>query len=87
MNRKPSITTKAALIALLFILAVRVFAHEGFEHVMGTAVKLTSNVLIVKTAKGDVPVKVNDKTELTKNGQKAQITRFGAARACRCRHT
>ena|ERR1700676_2973757 len=49
------------------------FAHGGFDHVMGTVVKVTDNVLTVKTAKGNVDVKLDDKTELTKNDQKAQL--------------
>jgi hypothetical protein len=48
-----------------------VFAHEGFDHVMGTVVTSAGNVLTVKTAKGNVDVKLDDKTELTKGSQKA----------------
>jgi hypothetical protein len=50
------------------------FAHEGFEHVMGTVVQVANNVLTVKTSKGNVDVKLDGKTELTKNNQKAQIS-------------
>src|SRR5947208_5506337 len=46
-------------------------AHGGFDHVIGTVVKLENNVLTVKTAKGNVDVKLNDKTEITRNDQKA----------------
>ncbi len=59
--------------ALLMVAAVPVFAHGGFDHVMGTVVQVSNNVLTVKTAKGNVDVKLDDKTELTKNGQKAQL--------------
>jgi tRNA A58 N-methylase Trm61 len=47
-------------------------AHGGFEHVIGTVVKFENNVLTVKTAKGNVDVKLNEKTEITRNDQKAQ---------------
>jgi hypothetical protein len=50
------------------------FAHAGFDHVMGTVVQVSGNVLTVKTAKGNVDVKLDDKTELTKSDQKAQLT-------------
>jgi len=59
----------------LFVCATGLgFAHGGFDHVMGTVVKVADNVLTVKTAKGNVDVKLDDKTELTKNGQPAQLT-------------
>ena len=59
--------------ALLIQLAVPTFAHGGFDHVMGTVVQVANNVLTVKTAKGNVDVKLDSKTELTKNDQKAQL--------------
>src|ERR1700731_4121151 len=57
---------------MLFVLAAPAFAHGGFDHVMGTVVQVSNNVLTVKTAKGNVDVKLDDKTELSKNDQKAQ---------------
>ena len=60
-------------VAVLICAAPQVFAHGGFDHVMGTVVKVAGNVLTVKTAKGDVDVKLDDKTELTKSDQKAQL--------------
>ena len=62
------------MVAVLVFAAVPVFAHGGFDHVMGTVVQVANNVLTVKTAKGNVDVKLDDKTELTKNDQKAQLT-------------
>jgi hypothetical protein len=59
------------LAVTVFFLVAPVFAHEGFEHVLGTVAKISGNVLTVKTAKGNVDVKLDDKTEFTKNGQKA----------------
>lgn len=83
MKSKPNTTItkqfqRAAIaflsIALLAMLATApVLAHGGFEHVMGTVVQVDHNVLTVKTAKGNADVKLDDKTELTKNGQKAQL--------------
>jgi hypothetical protein len=58
---------------VLVALATQIIAHGGFEHVIGTVVKVENNVLTVKTAKGDVDVKLNEKTEITKNDQKAQV--------------
>jgi hypothetical protein len=46
-------------------------AHGGFDHVIGTVVKVENSVLTVKTAKGNVEVRLNEKTEITKSGQKA----------------
>jgi hypothetical protein len=55
----------------LLAFAAQVTAHGGFEHVIGTIVKVENNVLTVKTAKGNVDVRLNEKTEITKNDQKA----------------
>jgi hypothetical protein len=57
---------------VLVALAAQVLAHGGFEHVIGTVVRVENNVMTVKTAKGDVAVKLNEKTEITRNDQKAQ---------------
>jgi len=59
-------------IAWLCLAAIPAFAHGGFDHVMGTVVQVSNNTLAVKTAKGNVDVKLDDKTELTKNDLKAQ---------------
>ena len=61
------------MLAVLVFAAAPVFAHGGFDHVMGTVVQVSNNVLTVKTAKGNVDVKLDEKTELTKNDQKAQL--------------
>ena len=39
----------------------------------GTVAKISGNVLTVKTAKGDVDVKLGDRTQLTRNDRKAQL--------------
>ncbi len=72
MNRRPNIII-TSLIALLLACSVQIFAHGGFDHVTGTVVKLDNNVLTVKTAKGDVPVTLDSKTEITLGDHAAQI--------------
>ena len=59
---------------ILIALAAPVFAHGGFDHVQGTVVGVSNNVLTVKTAKGNVDVKLDAKTELTQGTQKAQVS-------------
>ncbi len=81
MNRKnTTITTNrlgrhvATWLSLaLLAFAAQLFAHGGFDHVIGTVVKVDNNVLTVKTAKGNVDVQLNDKTEITRNDQKALV--------------
>lgn len=58
---------------ILLVFAAQLGAHGGFEHVIGTVVEVENGVLTVKTAKGNVDVRLNDKTEITRNDQKAQI--------------
>lgn len=69
MTRISTIITSFVLVLALASFAA---AHGGFDHVQGTIVKVDNNVLTVKTAKGNVDVKLNPKTELTKNGKAAQ---------------
>lgn len=56
-----------AALCLSLILPALTMAHNGFEHVIGTVVKLENNVLTVKTAKGLVDVRLNEKTEITRD--------------------
>jgi hypothetical protein len=74
MNQEPRITIIRAVLAFTVILslAAPMVAHGGFDHVMGTVVKVADHVLTVKTTKGNVDVKLDDKTEFTKNGAKAE---------------
>ncbi len=62
-----------SLAVVLFVLAAPVFAHGGFDHVIGNVVKISNNVLTVKTSTGSVDVKLDAKTEITKDKQKAQL--------------
>ena len=60
----------ALMLAVLLALAIPAFAHGGFDHVMGTVVKVANNVLTVKTTKGNVDVKLDEKTEISRGDQK-----------------
>lgn len=66
--------TKMSLAGLLLAVAAPLFAHNGFDHIGGTVAKVSGNVLTVKTSAGNVDVKLDDKTALTKNNQKAQLS-------------
>jgi hypothetical protein len=63
-----------SIILLVIAASAPAFAHGGFDHVRGTVVKVANNVLTVKTAKGNVDVKLDNQTDLTRNDQKAQLT-------------
>ena len=47
-------------IAMLLFTAAPVFAHGGFDHVKGTVIKTSHNVLTVKTLRGNVAIKLNE---------------------------
>src|SRR5437762_1688802 len=66
--RGPGLPLGLVLLALTSLLV----AHGGFDHVIGVVVKLENNVLTVKTAKGNVDVKLNEKTEITVGAKSAQ---------------
>src|SRR6266496_2761671 len=72
---KPPNPLVLGLIIMLLVIAASApaVAHGGFDHVRGTVVKVANNVLTVKTAKGNVDVKLDNQTELTRNDQKAQL--------------
>jgi hypothetical protein len=70
-----SLTSGALFLAAGFlVLSLPAFAHGGFEHVIGNVVKLANNVLTVKTSTGNVDVKLDDKTEITKLKLKALVS-------------
>ena len=68
MQRKLHIIIVSAL-----CFSVALLAHGGFDHVMGTVSKLENGVLTVDTGKGNVAVKLNEKTELMKGSAKAAM--------------
>ncbi len=67
-------TTRRALtlfLATALLAAVQLFAHGGFEHVMGTVTKITAQTVTVMTAANKtVDVAVNDKTTYARGAQK-----------------
>jgi hypothetical protein len=62
-----------SIILLVIAASAPTLAHGGFDHVRGTVVKVANDVLTVKTAKGNVDVKLDNHTDLTRNDQKAQL--------------
>ena len=74
--KPPSRATALGLGLMLLVVAAAApgFAHGGFDHVRGTVVKVANHVLTVKTAQGEVDVKLDNQTDLTRNGQKAQLS-------------
>ena len=57
--------------ALLLASGMTLLAHGGFDHVTGTVTTVTGSALTVKTTTRTVEVKLDDKTEFSKGGQKA----------------
>jgi hypothetical protein len=66
--RIAAVTCVAALLLML-----PAFAHGGFEHVAGNVVSVTNGVMTLKTSTGPVTVKLDAKTEITKDKQKADV--------------
>ena len=64
---------RLSIVLLVFAALVPAFAHGGFDHITGTIVKVANNVLTIKTTKGNVDVKLDNHTDLTRNDQKAQL--------------
>lgn len=64
--------TKLNIIITSLAMAACALAHGGFDHVTGTIAKVAGNVVTVKTAKGNVDVKLDAKTEITKDDKKAE---------------
>jgi hypothetical protein len=59
--------------AVCVAFSATVWAHGGFDHVMGTVSKYENNVLTVNTGKAVVSVKLDEKTELMKGNAKASL--------------
>ena len=70
-NNRPRRSMVLAALALVAF-AAQLMAHGGFDHVRGTVVKVENNVLTVKTTNGNSDVRLNDKTEITKDDRKAE---------------
>jgi methyl coenzyme M reductase subunit D len=63
-----------AIILALMVLAAPSLAHGGFDHVRGTVVSVNNNVFTVNTSTGNVAVKLDSRTQFTKNDQKALLS-------------
>ena len=50
-------------------------AHGGFDHLRGTVVRVANKVLTVKTAAGNVDIKLDSQTDLTRNGTEGTARR------------
>ena len=57
--------------SILLASAALLPAHNGFEHVQGTVVKVENQVLTVKTAQGAQTVMLDAKTEITRDAHPA----------------
>ena len=71
---RTSISLLIVIVLTVTALAMPARAHGGFDHVRGIVVSVDNNVLTVKTSTGNVAVKLDSKTKLTKNGQNAQLS-------------
>jgi hypothetical protein len=71
-NKANGITSK--LLTILIVLAPSIFAHGGFDHVIGSVAQFTNNVLTVQTSTGKVDVKLDEKTLISKGDHKAQTS-------------
>ena len=72
MKNRFRITTAKLILAVAAL--VPVFAHSGFDHIRGTVVSVANNVLTVKTAHGNVDVKLDNRTNLVRNDRKALVS-------------
>src|SRR5262249_10143466 len=69
--------TTSPLIAIgvmLIALAASSFAHGGVDHIRGAGGRVKNRVLTVSTSTGNVAVKLDGQTQLTKDGQRAQLS-------------
>lgn len=73
---KPSrgLQTFVLSLVLLTFAWAPAFAHGGFDHIRGTVARVSNDVLTIKTAEGNMDVKLDKQTDLTRNGQKAHLT-------------
>jgi hypothetical protein len=72
MKNQFRITTAKLVLAAAAL--VPAFAHGGFDHIQGTVARVANNVLTVKTAHGNVDVKLDSRTNLTRNNRKALVS-------------
>jgi hypothetical protein len=71
LKRLNIIGNRMLSVALAIAFAAALLAHGGFDHVIGTVAGVSGNLVTVKTAKGDVDVRLDDKTEISRGDRKA----------------
>lgn len=71
IQQRSLITTKLLGFAIVIASLVPAFAHEGFNHVIGTVAAVSATGFSVKTTKGNVDVKFDGKTEFSRGDAKA----------------
>lgn len=76
--RKMNTTIITRVLGATLAIATLALAHGGFDHVIGTVAGYSNNVLTVKTTKGNVDVKLDDKTEISKGDAKATAAELKA---------
>ena len=64
---------KNLLAGMLFVSAMPLLAHNGFDHLTGTVTAVTEHGLTLKTSTRTVEVKLDEKTEYTRAGVKAKM--------------
>ena len=64
----------ALALSLASIASIPMLAHGGFEHVAGNVIKVANGVMTLQTSTGPVDVKLDAKTEISKDKQKAQLS-------------
>ena len=72
MRNRFRITTAKLILAAATL--VPAFAHGGFDHIQGTVARVANNVLTIKTAHGNVDVKLDSRTTLTQNNHTALVS-------------
>src|SRR5207237_1958269 len=72
MKNRFRITTAKLILAAAAL--VPAFAHGGFDHIRGTVARVANNVLTVKTTHGNVDVKLDSRTNLTRDDRKALVS-------------
>lgn len=72
MKNRFRIATAKLLLAAAAIAPA--FAHSGFDHIRGTVAKVANNVLTVRTVHGNVDVKLDSRTSLTRDDRKALLS-------------
>jgi len=71
---RTGISPLVAIVLTLLVLVAPSWAHGGFDHIRGTVVSVDNGVLTLKTTTGNVAIKLDNRTQFTRNDQKAQLS-------------